>query len=174
MKHSVKFGIIGGLSAIVITVLFYVTGLNLSSMWGAAISGLLMMVVFGVVAVLSVKEERAANGGAISFKSAFINGFVCLFVAFVISSIYSYIHYNFVEPEFFDKLAEMLATKLAEYQVPADKIEQQVNDILKKKETIRSFDYKSALGGLAFAAVYSLIIAAILKKEKMDDYAPIS
>ena len=50
MKHSVKFGIIGGLSAVVITVLFYVTGLNLSSMWGAAISGVLMMVVFGVVA----------------------------------------------------------------------------------------------------------------------------
>lgn len=174
MKHAVKFGIIGGMSAIVITVLFYVTGLNLSSMWGAAISGILMMVVYGVVTVMSIKEERATNGGAITFKSAFINGFVCLFVGFFISSIYSYIHYNFIEPDFFDKLAEMMATKLAEYQVPPEKIEQSVNDILKKKDSISSFDYKSALGGLGFGAVYSLIVATILKKEKMDDYAPIS
>lgn len=173
MKIAIKYGCIAGIASVALTILFYVTGLNLANMWSAMIAGILMLIIFAVVVVMSVKAERKINGGHIGFKEAFINGFICALTAYLISTVYSFIHYNYIEPDFFDKMAEMMQRSMASYGVPQEQIDKAIDDLLQNKDKIKTFDYTRALIGVAFCAAYAAIVGLVVKKEKTDEYGTI-
>lgn len=167
-KNSVRYGIMAGLGTVIYSLLLYF--IDAEMMFGnfAHVSWLIYFFCMWKAASLD-KEE---NGGYSSFRQGFSSAFVVFAIAGLIALIFQYVLFTFIDPtlvdiqteiavEQFDKVAGWagLEEGTPEYEEALAGIEESSSPTLAQ----------SGLGYiflLIIGAIPSLIIAAVVKKDK--------
>ncbi len=165
MKNiAVKYGVIGGLLLIVFILFQYFTN-TLANIW----LGFVPMVALIAVIVLSVKKTKAANGGFISFKNAFIAAFTTGVIISLFSIAFQFILFNVIDPDLplkmESQMIENTVQMMEKFNAPESSIDDTVGQIqgtIKDAYTPVGL-FSSFIKGVIFYAFLALVIALILK-----------
>ena len=161
-----KFGLIYGVIASVIGIIFTFMLIAGEMLYDPSpIKLIVQILIFVIVIILAIFNFRKANNGFLKIKQALGIGFYASLVTSVISIIFMYIVANFIEPDFWDKYAEISRIAIEE-QNPNLTSEQVEGGISFQK----IFFYPSILiMNLFIGFITALITGLILKKtENLD------
>ncbi|WP_298345299.1 DUF4199 domain-containing protein [uncultured Algibacter sp.] len=175
MEKSLKsiatnYGLYLGVFLALITVIAYAVNLELlTNMWlGIAI--LLVIVVFGIIAVAKVKQSQ--NGFA-SFKESFTSFFITVLIGLLISTVVSFLIFNVIDTGAAEtlkqKTIEQTVQMMEGFNAPVDAIDKTVEQM----ESQNQFGIVGILKSLAFQlvlfSIIGLIAAAAMKKNNPDE-----
>lgn len=161
MKTAPRFALIHAGAGIVIMLALYFMG-NPVSMIG----GLLSIVVSIAIVVLAVKHHRnIEQGGYISFKQAFLVGFITLIISTLINLIWTYIFISFIAPDYYDLIMEKTIELMQNFGTPQSALDAAMEG-MREKMTIGNTIKDTLLYGVIGAAIFAAIIGAIMKKDQ--------
>ena len=171
MENSgIKWGIIGAISTVVISLLTYMVGPKFYLQGGSWI-GLIALLVFMVMAG---REERSKQGGFLNFQEALKPIFLCFIITTFSSTVLQILMYKVIDPS----LAE--TTK----QIAIEGIQKLKNFLgeegyEKAMEGIESQDFSSIrqyVVGFATNILlgfgFSALVALFIKKNRPENYYP--
>jgi hypothetical protein len=97
-----KFGVILGLSSIAISLLFYVVNFNvIEHQWvGNSVNALLAV----AAVIFAHKTFKESGNGYMSYGQGLGTAMVTVVVSMILTGIYSYIFFNFIDPSFFEAI----------------------------------------------------------------------
>lgn len=164
IKHAL---ILSGIS-IVLTLIYYVVDYTLLATIKIGLLSLVIFLGYGIYAGIAYRKEI---GGFLSFKHAFIHGFLVFAVSALISTVFSMLLYTIIDPELGQKLTDVSVQNAEEMMRGFGMPEDQLDEALEKARTDAVDRY--TVGGLALSyvwaligcAVFALISGAIVKKK---------
>lgn len=162
----VRWGIILGVLACILTTvqhMFLIDSYGLyMTVW--ILSFVLSLVFYCVAGV----QQRKAMGGYITFKEAFSAIFVVILISSVISSIYAFIYFKYIDPDVMDKLKETTLTFMENVGAPAESIDDAAIEFDERLEDSKKPGpmLLSYFKGLIIYSIFGFICAAIVKKKK--------
>jgi len=155
-----KFGLIIGLVAIIYSILLYLLDLSMNKALGYVNY---VFLIGGIVWGLKTYRDQGLNG-FISFGKAFTTGFYISVVAGVISAIWAFIFFKFINPEFVEIILQETETQMMEQGQSEEVIEQTLKYTrMFMKPSLMAF--WSFLFNIIGGAILSLIIGAIMRKD---------
>ena len=158
-KSSLISGVYLGIALILISVVFYVTG-NVFSKTAQYISYPVMII--GII--LAQVSYKKALGGTMSYGQALGVGVITMVFASVISSIYSVLLYNVIDPSLQEQLRIFTEEQIIKQgRVPEDQIEASVN-IAAKLQTPVMMLVMGIISGAIAGLIISLITSIFTKK----------
>ncbi len=168
MHLSVKYGLIVGFIGIILTTMSYALGAGFMATWWVGILTLIALIVMYVILSLRIRKDE---GGYISFKDAFVKIFLMCLLAGMLNSLFTMLLFNVIDPGFSQKMQDALVEKteamMERMGAPSEKTEEVIE---KMKESGNNYSVKSLAKAYLFAslfyAVFSLITAASIKKNK--------
>lgn len=174
MEKSLKsiatnYGLYLGVILALFTVLAYAVNLELmTNMWYGIVI-MISIIVFGIIAVAKVKQ---AQNGFASFKESFTAYFITVLLGLLISTVISYLLFNFIDPEAAEVIKqntiENTVSMLEGFNTPVEAIDKAVKDIESNNQFSIGSIAKSLAGYLVFFSVIGLIVAAAMKKSNPD------
>jgi hypothetical protein len=155
-------GILAGIG-IVLGLVMYLTGMLDPETGNQAVSGSLgcLSVILTIVFyVFAVKKHRDADlGGSISFGRAFGVGMATALVNGGISAVWGIIFNNLIAPDIMEKTRDMM---LSQAQPGQEELMETIANVMANPIV---GPLATLVGSLLMGAIFSLIIAAIMKKE---------
>ena len=169
-KNGVTYGIILGVILALITATMYAIDLKLFVSGWIGASTFAIYLIIGIVLLINTKKEL---NGFFSFKDAFTTFFITTVIALLISTIFSVILFNVIDPGAKETIGEYLVKYMAEtlrkFGTPASSI----NEALAKIKETSPFSAIEQLKGFVFSlALYSilgLILAAFFKSKTTQE-----
>ena len=160
LKHSATYGAIIGFALIIYTILLYIADLSLSRGLGY-----LSYVIIIAGLFLSIKKFRENEPlDAIKYGKALgVGVLTCVFMGFI-GSVFTYLQFRFLDPDLVNKILEMSEEKLLDKGLSEDMIEMQ-SEFMMKFMSPGIMALSSFISYIFMGTVFSLILAAILKKE---------
>lgn len=167
MNHAVKNGVIYGLVSVVFTLVLYLIDKTLlSKFMMLTLVGFAIMIFF---MVKSAREEKMDNEGILPYGEAVKNTFVVVAIGMLISSLFTFILYNFIDPSLIDMLKdatiETTRSMMEKFGAPEDQIDQAMEQI---EDTDMDMSMSKVLvqyaQSLIFGLIISLIVSAFVKK----------
>ncbi len=160
---ALRYGGILAAIGIVLGLVMYLSGIMDPETGNQAVSGglgCLSSVITIVFFVLAIKKHRDSDlGGAISFGRAFGVGMATALVYGAISAVWGIIFNNLIAPDLMEKTRDMM---MSQAQPGQEEIMETIANIM----TNPIIGPLATLAGtLVMGAVFSLIIAAIMKKD---------
>lgn len=177
-SSALKSGLIIGVVSIVVFILMYVADIKPVGIIMPFVMMLAGLAINIIVLVVLFKKYRTLIGGFISFRDAFLYCFIALVTASLVSSVFSILFMQFVDPDYLKNIMEAqkaymenyLSGKVSEEQLSQtlDKIDEQAAKMTPVSSTIRSL-----IGSVIFGGIVALIMGAIMKKnpEMFDNNA---
>ncbi len=161
----INYGIILGIATILVNVLGYtLNGLNPDRpFWEKALG----WIVFIGVIFISIKKFREANNNTLKIGEALKTGLGVALIGGLITGIYIFIFFNYIEPTALDEILEMVQAKMLEDN--PDMAEEQMEmaiSITEKFMSPTAMIFLTILGNLFMGLIISLISGLILKKEE--------
>ena len=169
-SSAINYGLYLGLTLTALTVIAYAVDLSLlANMWYAILM-FLVSIAFGIV---SVAKSKSLLNGFISFKNAFSSYFLTMLIGLLISTLVSYILFNFIDLEAAETLKQLTIDNqikgMERWNVPADTIAEAV----KSMEAQNNYSLKNIGIGMAvyllILSIIGLIVAAVMKKNDPDN-----
>ena len=166
-QTAIKYGlIIGGISVTYI-LMAYSFDMGLLVSWGAGLGLSLTSIVLLIIGVVSLKR---ANGGYISFRSAFSTYILAYLISALINVTFSYVLFGVVDKEAAAELTEMTIETtvgfLENVGTPEETIEQTIEELEKTDQYSLINLIKGTGFTLIFSAIVALIVAAATKKDE--------
>lgn len=169
MNNAVKHGVILSAISIVLTLAYYVIDYTLLASIKIALLSLVIFLGYGIYAGIGYRKEI---GGFISFKNAFIHGFVIFALSAFISTGFNILLHTVIDPELGSKLTDVTVANTEEMMRSFGMPEDKMDEALEKARTDSAERY--TVGGLAlgyvfaviFCAIFALISGAIVKKNQ--------
>jgi uncharacterized membrane protein (UPF0182 family) len=175
MKKSLKsiatnYGLYLGILLALVTVLAYAVNLELlTNMW-LGIVLLLVIIVFGIIAVAKVKQ---AQNGFASFKESFTSFFITVLVGLLISTVVSFLIFNVVDTDAAETLKQKTIEKTVQmmegFNTPVEAIDKTVEQMESQNQFGIVGILKSLAGQLVLFSIIGLIVAAAMKKNNPDE-----
>jgi Protein of unknown function (DUF4199) len=165
-KNALPYGLILGGVFVVLSLLMYIADVNMFSIWFSILNFLVMLIAIPVIMVIlgtnnlrvKIMPERRIN-----YLQALLSCFIILFVAFLISTLYSYVFNHWIDPEYLKHNIEKAREMLQGYNLPEEKIDEQVA----KMETNMGIG-KQIIFSAGVCIVLSLIMALIVRKKDKE------
>lgn len=159
-----NYGLMLGVALVLLSVISYALGQTYNP---NIIFSVLQYIIPFVVIFLGIKAFRALNNESLTLGEAIKTGLGVSLIGGIILAIYMFVFLQFVEPDFFTKMAETVQAKIIESNpnLSDEQIEQTVAMSQKFSNvwvTVASTIMMSLFGGL----IYSLICGLILKRNK--------
>ncbi len=185
MKNSTRVGIMAGFMAILLITIFDVaspkslvegwTWLTQLIYFGAIVYGLNNMRETSIVATnikeLSKTEEVDTSNDFIGLSELVSTGFRIYFIGFIMTFLYVYVLFNYIDPSLVDLVEEAtvrLNIELKNPAVPDEIFQGQIKALREEDFSPKLTDFFSAISffqlGLGF--VVSFIVALVLRREK--------
>lgn len=170
--NKITAGVILSVVAIALSLILYILGPAFISdgMFKGMIIGLSTFVlIVGLAVYLGIQIRGEQEGGLISFKKMFIEFFIMFAILTVASTIFEYVLYGLIDPNYMETAMEMTLENVYE----STNGQMSDEDFAKMEERMKpQFDKSSLtatgiglLGKLVWWTVVSVILAAILKKK---------
>jgi len=166
-KNAMNFGLFLGVFLIVMTTVIYSVDISLFTSSWIGIVNIAIITAFGIVATIKHKNNI---GGFITFKESFTSFFIVVVLGFFISTIFSIILFNYIDPE----AKAIITENIIQYTV--DMMEKfgakaaDINKIVDEMQKTDSFGPLGQLKGFAFNTIlYSiigLIASLIIKRDR--------
>lgn len=162
---ALKHGLYLGILMILLTAIMYAVNLDLMTKWWLNIILFAIILTFGIVS--SMKSRKLLNG-FITFKQAFSSYFITVAIGVILSTIFSIILFNVIDPE----AAEVLKEKIVQTSVqmmenfgaPKSEIDKAVAAMNEQDQFSVISQLKSIAWQLLVYSVIGLIVALIVKK----------
>lgn len=160
------YGLISGLASVIFSLLLYLGGVK----WfvnPVAYIGFLIPIIIAVLAAVKLKKQQ---GGYLEFAEALKVTFTTFVIGTVISTLFSYVLFNFIDVPFREALTQETTVKMQEmmqkFGAPQEAIDKATEDALKGN----NYTFGKQMLGTALFCIFwfviSLIISAIVKKKK--------
>jgi hypothetical protein len=161
LNNAVKHGVYLGCISIVLTVIYYVLDLSLFNWIFSIINGIISITLSVIFMVMAIKKYRVNYlDGKIKYLQCVLIGFILILVSGLLGSIFTYILYNFIDPDFIAKQMDIFIEKMQNYGVPEEKL----GEITKRISG--SFNLVNLLKNIPImAAVISLIVSIFVRKK---------
>ena len=169
LNESVKAGLIIGAVGIFVFLIEYVADFKPV---GIVRPMLMMLIALGItitMLVIYLKKYRAALGGFISFRDAFLFSLITLVVSGIMYTLFTFLFMQLFDPEYMKNMMQAQKDWMETYlsgKMPEDKIQEQLDKIelqMSKPALIQSL---TSLGyTTVFSAIAALIVGAIMKKK---------
>lgn len=162
-KSTMLSGVYLAIALILLSVVFYVTGNTFSKTaqyltYPIFIAG----IIWGQI---TYKKEL---GGFATYGQMFVAGLFTMLFASVVSSIYTYILYSFIDPSLQEQLRIFTEEQMiAQGKVPQEQMEMALK-MTAKFQTPMMMSIMGIVMGTIFGAVISLITAIFTKKNPSD------
>ena len=168
---AINYGTYLSIILVLFTVIGYAFKLDLLvNYWFMLLILPIAIIAFGIV---SSAKAKSLLGGFISFKKAFTAYFIPVAMAVVISTIFSVILFNFIDPDAAEQLKEILITKTQSFMesmgAPQSEIDKNTNLMLEQDTFAVSTQLRSLAQSLIFFIVIGLIVALIMKKKDPNE-----
>jgi hypothetical protein len=177
MKHlslSLNHGVMAALVNFGLVMAIYLIDINFMVAWWFSLMALTIVPVF---MFLSGTAVRKAEGGVLSFGSAFLVVLLTAVVTQLLSALLTWVLYTVIAPELPGILTDLVVEKTAgmmeTFGVPADIAEAQVAELettLPETYTLVGLLKNSRYGVLMWALI-SLIVAAIVRRKPQSEFA---
>lgn len=170
--QAAKQGGILGIVGILLSLLIYLAHPALfASLWLL----LLFLVLDVTLASIFTIKFRNETGGFISFKNAFLYGAVLIFVAMIISRVFTIVLFNVIDTELSqfvtDTAVENMTTMMKDWNAPEGKIDEAVNDM--RNDMPAGFTTIGILKSLVWPGVLIVAIVAcisgLISKKKVPE-----
>lgn len=173
-SNAIKHGLILGAITIVMTLAVYAIDYSLMVSLKFALLSFLIFLGYGIYAGISFRKEI---GGFLSFKDAFLHGFILFALSALISTIFSILLYTVIDPELGQKLTDVSVQNAEEMMKGFGMQEGEAFDEAMEKARTDAAG-RFTVGGLALGyvwaligcAVFALITGAIVKKKKPETF----
>jgi hypothetical protein len=159
--YALKFGIIGGLICIVVSVILYITGLQFES-WANWLNTLVLLAVI-IIGLRTINREHP--GLEVGFGTLFGAGMIITLTVGILSVAYFLIYVYVIDTDFINATMEISRQKMQERGMSEDQIEKALY-ISAKIMTPPVMACIAMITTLLLGALISVISAAIFKKEK--------
>lgn len=164
-----RHGLLAGLVLIVVGLVIHMAGLvdyTGQSSTGSWISNIATWGVMITAIVLAVRQHRDQDlEGYISFGRSFYTGFIVSLLMAVISAVWGYIFFAFVEPGLIDNIMEVSREQMIEQQGMSESDADNAMGMMSWMMNPVMLSVFGALGALFAGVIFSLIIGAIMKRE---------
>lgn len=165
-KNGVTFGIITGLTTVLITALIYSIDLNLFTSAWVGVSNLAIYLIIAIVLLSKTKKEFP---GPFTFKDAFTTYFISALIGIAISVVFNIILFNFVDPAAKDTIKELtvkyMISAMEKFNAPAATINKAVADLKENDQFSITGLLKGSLSNIVFCTIFGLIMAAFFKSK---------
>ncbi len=161
----INYGLILGVLTILVNVIAYMAnGIEMERpFWEKALG----WVVFIGVIFMAIIKFREANNGNLKLGQAIKTGLGVALIGGLITGIYVFVFFNYIEPTALDSIMEMTQEKMLE-QNP-DMTDEQMDMALKMTKMFMSptaMIFMTIIGNLIMGLIVSLIAGLILKREE--------
>ena len=161
-----NYGLILGFAGILINVAVFAMGKTYDPHWSVMV--IVILVTIAVI-VMGIKKVKESNNGLLSLGDALKTGLGIALIAGVISVIYTFIFTNYIEPEYFERMAEVQQQKMLEqYPNMSDEQIENAMEMTKKMSGIGMTAAVSLIGSLFIGFIISLIAGLIMKKSEEE------
>ncbi len=163
-KNALNWGLIVGIVLIIYSILMYFLDLSLEK-WVSWVSYVLLI---GGIIYSTIQYRDTVLGGSITYTQALGFGVIVSLYASVLSGIYSYVFFTFIDPDFIEKIVEMTQQQMLDQGLTEDQVEQAME--MQKgfmKPWVMVLISIPALTFMGF--IFSLITSIFLKKEGVND-----
>lgn len=164
-QNAIHLGIITGIASIVVFLLQALLNGGIMLSFGI---GMVTLAVFIAVPIIFIRKQRKESGGFITFGNAFKLAFMGLVIGGMISTLFSAIYVNFVDPNYLDDLIVRTLegqkrwmegnVSQAQMEETMRVTERKMSDSMTPMGILSTFGYY-----VLFFLVLSLIFAAFLK-----------
>lgn len=159
---ALSYGTLLGILGIALLVLIYVLNLNQNSYLISGSSFALSALIY----TLGIKDYRSKLNGYITLSESLKAGMAIAVIGGLIGSIYAFIHYSFVYPEFIEMTLADAKRQMVENQPNMTEEQmQQALSFTKKLSTPFFLATFSLLGTLFFGFIISLVAGIFLKRK---------
>lgn len=165
LEPSLLYGGIIGVFTIVHSVIVIMTGATYSTYNQIATY---IIPVIGLAYCLPAYRREYLND-QMPYGKSFVMGLLILFVAGLISLIYTYVYISFINPDFFRESEIVMEEKLLQKGMDPDMIE----TIMERTSRMRTPKWTiitSLLFTIVYGAIVSLIVSAFTKKESEEPF----
>ena len=168
-KETIQYGLLSGGIAILIFIVLYILGAEYFLSPFAWISSYLLPVLFAVLGGIAIKRK---NNGYLNFNEALKVSFGVLVITGLLSTLFSFLIFNYLDVAFADRMKQLTVEKAQEamirFKVPENEMEKALDkiseqDIYSIGSLTKSFAYVCIL-----YFIEALIISAIIKKKKPE------
>ncbi len=159
-KNSMNWGLIVGIVLIIYSLLMYFLGLSLEK-WVGYLSYLLIL---GGIIYSTIQYRDNILGGSITYGKALGFGTLVILFAAIVSAVYAYLFYAYIDPEMINKILEMTEEEMVNKGVSDEQIEMalEMQSKFMKPWLMALFSIPS-LTFMGF--IFSLFTSIFLKKE---------
>lgn len=161
-----NYGLYLGLIGVFIHLVFYATGNLIKLGWLSGIVGFVAMIA---LIILGIKKFKSDNGGYLTFGQALKVGVGIAVISAVISTIYTLIFTNVIEPDFQAQMMEVQKQAWIDAGMTDEQIE--ASEAMANKFNSPVITAPLALVVSAFFGfIISAIAGAIMKRTEEDQY----
>jgi uncharacterized protein with NAD-binding domain and iron-sulfur cluster len=170
-KNGIKFGVIAGVVALLITAGIYVIDLKLFTAWWLGIISILIYVVLGIVLMVKTKKELQ---NVYSFKDAFTTYFIYAIIGIAISVTFNILLFNVIDPGAKETVKELSIEAAVEWMKKFNTPTSAIKEAVEKMENQDQFGITEQLKGsifsIIFSAIFGVILAAIFKSKPKEQF----
>ncbi len=157
----IKFSIIYALANIGMALVLYILEV-MDKSWMITILSLAVNTAILFFAMKSRKNDTLA--GFMSFGQGFGTGMLIIVFGGLITALYTFVFYAYIDPEFVNKIMEVNRAEMLKKDMPDEQIEQAL-EMSKKFMTPIMMTIFGYFISLFFGLIISLILAAVTKRE---------
>ena len=178
LKMALTYGIYMAIISIIVTLVVWATSLiETLGLMGSSIIAFINLIITVTLLVIFTKLYRDnLLEGKITFGKAFTFGLLIVICSSLITGVFSYILYKFIDPGYMERIMTVVQEKT--YQMLANKglSEDQIDAAMRAFEekgvpTPMQSVQSALLGGLIGGSIMSLISSAIVKKNTQKEDA---
>ncbi len=165
---GVTYGLIAGLASVIFGLILYLGGAK----WFVspiAYTGFLVPII---IAVLAGLKQKKLNDGFLEFREALKVVFTVFVIGTVISTIFNYVLFNFIDVPFREALTQETVVKTQQMMQKFGASQEQIDKASEDMMKGNNYTLGKQTLGMAFACIFwfviSLIISAIIKKKKPE------
>ncbi|HTN05773.1 DUF4199 domain-containing protein [Agriterribacter sp.] len=165
---GLTYGLISGLASVIFGLMLYLGGVK----WFVHPIAYAGFVIPIAIAVLAGLKQKKLNEGYIDFAATLKVVFTTFVIGTVISTLFNYVLFNFIDVPFREALTQETAEKaqqmMQKFGANQEQIDKAAEDMMKGN----NYSFSKQMLGAAFFCIFwfvvSVIIAAIIKKKRPE------
>jgi len=161
LKHSMNYGLIMGVSLVILSLIIYLMGILKPPFWVSIIN---WIIVIAIIYIGSKKYRDEVLGGAIGYGNAVGYGVLVSAFSAVITSFFTVLLVTVIDPEYVNKLLVIVEEEMVNKGLPDEQISAGLEMSKKFMSPIFMF-FSGLLGSVLTGLVISLITSIFVKKE---------
>ena len=163
-RAALKWGAISGIGSMIFTTIMYVTGQVANG--GLAWLGMIIPIA---AMVMAMKEFRTQNGGFMSYGQGLGIGTLLSGIGGFLAGVYNYIYNEFVDPTLRQQILDKTREELENRGIDDAQIDATIEMSAKFSTPGITFAL-SIFMAILIGFIFSLIVSAIMKKDKPFDF----